>query len=403
MKEISFIHCADLHLDSPMIGLRNLPSSIQKRLQESTFTAFAKLVEKALSLQVDFIIIAGDIYDGEDRSIRAQIRFKKELERLQKQNIKVFIVHGNHDHLSGSWVHLQWPDNVYIFPAEVTKAVFTNDNATVSLYGFSYETRHIYDRKIDTYKKEDSTDFHIGILHGSVEGSSGHSPYAPFRLHDLNSKLMDYWALGHIHKREVLQSSPPIVYPGNIQGRHKKETGEKGAYYVRLNETGTESIFLSTADVIWKKIELDAASVQTVDELILLCRQKIEEERKEKVSSILLVEITNVSMESVYPTDLLEILQTEEMEEAEERQFVWISSIKLKRDTTWIKDNVINESDFYKELFTIAENRTEVVKGVAPLYQNPAAHRFLTELTEEDKKDLAEEAENLLISLLYKR
>ncbi|MGP7818993.1 metallophosphoesterase family protein [Niallia sp. 01092] len=399
MKEISFIHCADLHLDSPMIGLRDLPSSIKKRLQESTFAAFTNLVDKAIALQVDFIIIAGDIYDGEDRSIRAQIRFKKELERLQKQDIAVFIVHGNHDHLSGSWVQIKWPDNVHIFPSDVTQIVYTTGTTTVSLYGFSYETRHIYDRKIDLYKKENNADFHIGILHGSIEGSTDHSPYAPFHLHDLTSKLMDYWALGHIHKREVLQQYPPIVYPGNIQGRHKKETDEKGAYFVQLSEEGTELEFFATADIIWRKIEIDAAKVQSFDELLILCKQKMDAERTASHSSILFFEIINLSIhETVLPAELLEILQEEEIED---QQFVWVSSLKIIENTTWIKDNLINESDFYKELFTVAEDKMAVEKGVASLYHNPAAHRFLEELTEEDKKNLAEEAEHLLIQLLY--
>ncbi|WP_445486568.1 metallophosphoesterase family protein [Niallia sp. 03133] len=398
MKEISFIHCADLHLDSPMTGLRDLPSSIKKRLQESTFTSFANIIDKAISLKVDFVIIAGDIYDGEDRSIRAQIRFKKELERLQKHEIAVFIVHGNHDHLGGSWSQINWPANVYIFPSDVARASFSKGTTSVSLYGFSYETRHIYDRKIEWYKKEEGADFHIGILHGSMEGSSDHSPYAPFRLQDLTSKIMDYWALGHIHKRNILEQNPPIVYPGNIQGRHKKETDEKGAYYVKLNEMGAELNFFSTADIIWKKVRIDAANVQIVDELLLLCKQEIEKERTESASSILFLEIKNWMLdESVHSSELLEILQEGEKEES---QFVWISSITISKNISWIKENLRNESDFYKELFTVTEDISAVEKGVASLYQNQTLHRFLEELTEEEKKSLAEEAENLLIQLL---
>jgi DNA repair exonuclease SbcCD nuclease subunit len=158
MQEISFIHCADLHLDSPMIGLKNLPSSIKHRLQESTFTAFKKIIDEAIQRKVDFVIIAGDIYDGEDRSLRAQIRFRQEMERLEQQGIAVFIIHGNHDHLSGKWIQMKFPDNVHIFPANVSKFEYKKENTKVHLYGFSYESRHLYKRMIDHYQKENEAD-----------------------------------------------------------------------------------------------------------------------------------------------------------------------------------------------------------------------------------------------------
>lgn len=149
MKQISFIHAADLHLDSPMAGLKHLPAELFNRTKESTFTSLQKLTQTAIRLQVDFVIIAGDVFDGEDRSLKAQSRFRKEMLKLEAEGIPVYVVHGNHDHLNGSWVHLDMPKNVYVFPSEVeTMKLTTKSGEIVHLYGFSYPVRHVVDRKI---------------------------------------------------------------------------------------------------------------------------------------------------------------------------------------------------------------------------------------------------------------
>ncbi|GAE46065.1 metallophosphoesterase family protein [Mesobacillus boroniphilus] len=244
MKQVKFLHTADLHLDSPMVGLRHLPKVIFHRLQESTFTALKNITDAAIKHEVDFVVIAGDLYDAEDRSIRAQAVLRNEMVRLADKGIKVYGIHGNHDHLGAKSVMIDFPDNVHFFSDQVAKADFTkHDGTLVHLYGFSYPERHVMERWIEKYEKIDGADFHVGLLHGHFEGVSDHGKYASFRLSELIEKDYDYWALGHIHKREFLSQQPYVVYPGNPQGRNRKELGEKGAYIVKLTEAGAE-VFL---------------------------------------------------------------------------------------------------------------------------------------------------------------
>ncbi|MCM3362348.1 DNA repair exonuclease [Niallia sp. MER TA 168] len=398
--EISFIHCADLHLDSPMVGLKNLPVTMHTKLKESTFTAFKKVIDTAISKKVDFMIIAGDIYDGEDRSIKAQIRFRDEMLRLEEKQIEVYLVHGNHDHLNGSWVQIELPPNVHVFPSMVSVKQFVKNKLSVNLYGFSYETRHVKERKIDEYARRDPAHFHIGILHGNLEGSTEHSSYAPFQVKDLLAKKMDYWALGHIHKREILESIPPIVYPGNIQGRHKKETAIKGCYYVELREGDASLEFIPTSEVIWETVKIDASTVKTFNDLYMLCRKQIDEIGDGKSSFIITLEIEQLRIEeSFLDSDLLEILQQDEVDAD---SFVWVSSIKIQENTVWLKENLLRESAFYEELFAVTKDSELLNEAVAPLFQHPKVHRFLAELTTEEKKELAEEAEDLLLTMLVK-
>jgi len=381
-----------------MVGLKNLPTSIHNKLKESTFIAFKKVIDTAINKKVDFIIIAGDIYDGEDRSIRAQIRFREEMLRLKENQIEVYLIHGNHDHLNGNWVQIELPDNVHVFPSMVTLKQFVKNNASVNLYGFSYETRHVQERKIDEYERNEDANFHIGILHGNLEGSTDHRAYAPFQVKDLLAKKMDYWALGHIHKRELLETIPPIVYPGNIQGRHKKETEVKGCYYVELSEGDAYLEFIPTSEVIWDTLKIDASTVKTFDDLYKLCRKEIDERREKSYSFIISIEMEQLRMEeSFLDSDLLEILQQDEVDS---ESFVWVTSIKIQENTEWLKENLLKESAFYEELFAVTQEYEAVNEAVIPLYQHPKAHRFLEELTIDEKQALAKEAEELLLTML---
>lgn len=405
MKRVTFIHAADLHLDSPMSGLKHLPPSIFKKLQESTFEAFTKIVDLAIFHNVDFIILAGDLFDGEDRSIRAQTRFRKEMERLAECGIAVYAVHGNHDHMDGRWAHLPLPENVHIFSHEVEVAKHIAENGTsVHLYGFSYPKRHVAERMIDQYSRENGADLHIGILHGSFEGSSDHAQYAPFRINDLLEKDFDYWALGHIHKREILISQPPVIYPGNIQGRNRKETGPKGCYLVELDSSGAKTEFLEAAPVIWENAEIDASKSESYQEIYELCLSLIEEKRQNRKGTIINLTLNDVGLSdhelrSITNGELLESLQEEE---AEEESFVWISGLAVNEKRMWNKEKLAHESDFFSELFKTAGHFAEGSESALFLYAHPLARRFLGELTKDDKQRIAEEAEALLVDLLHK-
>ncbi|MBP3040455.1 DNA repair exonuclease [Bacillaceae bacterium Marseille-Q3522] len=405
MKEITFIHGADLHLDSPMAGLTHLPPSVFKRVRESTFTALTNLTNLAIEKKVDFVLLAGDLYDEENRSVRAQFRLKQEMERLAKHQIAVYLIHGNHDHLQGTWAHLDMPENVQIFAEEVEKKLFQKNGVITNIYGFSYKERHIFARKIDDYNRKGEADFHIGLLHGYLEGAGDHGKYAPFRVSDLMEKHFDYWALGHIHKREILSERPPIVYSGNTQGRSLKETGRKGCYYVRLNEAGCELTFSETADIIWLEHAIDAGNATSFQDVLLLCQKTIKELHNHKQAIFAALTINNVSL----PKQDMEILRNGELigilQEAEqyERDFVWPVQIKVNQQIQWDKDVLRRESEFYDVLFNVAAQTDHFTKISGMLEQQLAARHLFDPLSEEEKQMLVQESEQLLLRLLQEK
>ncbi|MFD2443094.1 exonuclease SbcCD subunit D [Bacillus sp. CGMCC 1.16607] len=405
MKKITFLHTADLHLDSPMVGLSHLPEKMYKKLLNSTFSAFRRVVDTAIENQVDFLIIAGDIYDGEDRSIRAQVRFRSEMERLQAANIPVYITHGNHDHLSGSWTQISLPSNVIVFGKEVEIHTFLKDNVTVHLYGFSYPTRQVLERKIEDYQKISGADFHIGILHGNDGGSSSHGNYAPFHVQDLVEKQFDYWALGHIHKGKILSESPPIVYPGNIQGRHHKEDGPKGCYLVSLSETNYQLSWIETTDIEWNTVEIDSSLCNSFQEVYQLCTDKLNEMRNNHAKGKLIKLVINnlkaiEGKDSLINGELLEILQENEVEE---ESFIWVTAIQFKEKQNDKKETLKSEDGFFMELYQIIDDYNQLDKAIEPLYQHYLARKYISNLNDEEKREMLTEAERILIDLLFEK
>lgn len=347
---VKFIHAADLHLDSPFIGLKTLPDFIWNAIYLSTFSALTTIVDSAIEEKVDFICLVGDIYDNDERSVKAQAYLRNEMERLNKAEIPVYLLHGNHDYIENTGLHLEMPENVVVFTESVeTKWYTTTEKEEVAISGFSYDKRWVLERKIKEYpEKHSRAKYHIGLLHGFSEGlESEHGNYAPFSLGELRSKRYDYWALGHIHKRQQLAENPPVVYPGNTQGRSSKESGEKGFEIVTLTESGVLMEFRPTSTIQWETIDLSIKEIKSLDELYKVLKAVVEEQKNDFYSlflSIRLVDSENLLegvLKKINQGELLEALQQIPKTDT----FVWLHKIELQ---------------------TVVENRIPAIQKIFP-------------------------------------
>ncbi|MBY6271253.1 MAG: hypothetical protein CW346_03465 [Bacillaceae bacterium] len=397
MKKISFVHTADLHLGSPFLGLESLPKSIFEKIRDAAFQSFSRIVDLAIGRRADFVLVAGDVYDGEDRDVRSQLYFRKEMERLRGEGIPVFVIHGNHDHLNGNWLKVEMPDNVHIFSGKVeTKLLETGNGARVHLYGFSYPARHVPEPMAAGYQKKEGAHYHIGLLHGHDGKNPNHYVYAPFSVDELLEKGFDYWALGHIHQRAVLHRDPYVVYPGNIQGRNRKETGEKGCYFVEMDPSGTSLEFVPTAPVLWLR-EKAEREFRTVDELYDFLAERKEHHRRRGVSAFLQLDLDRHRLsDSVAAAaeggDLLKALQEGE---ADEHCFVWIHSLRVREEFPDLSP--LAGEPFFRQLKKEGEI-FDIDAALAPLLYHPAARRYLDPLTAEEKEEIMKEAEGWIAS-----
>lgn len=281
-----FIHAADLHLDSPFRGLAKAPEAVRAALADSTFAAVRRLTDTAIAEQADFIVIAGDLFDEADRSLRAQLALLKEWERLEREGVTVFAIHGNHDHLGGKRATLALPRNVHIFGADSAshKPAYTrNGELAAYIYGMSYGQRAETRNLAAAYQVQSGAPYHIALLHANVGGDPSHDAYAPCSIDELVASGFDYWALGHIHKRETLHENPHVVYPGNVQGRNPKETGAKGCYVVDVtNQKRTELRFMPLDTVRWVEKDVSIEGIATEQELLRRLQRSVAAIREEE-------------------------------------------------------------------------------------------------------------------------
>ena len=233
MEQLKFVHASDLHIDSPFTGLMKTDPQVGKELQEATYEAFNKLIKLCKDERVDFLVVAGDVYDGADRSPRAQIRFRDGLRELAEAGIQSFVVHGNHDPLNGRFSSITLPEKAHIFGDSVSwKTAFRDGHAIAQIQGISYWQREVTDNLALQFTSPPDPDlFSIGLLHCNVGSISSHDNYAPCTVEDLNKVDLDYWALGHIHTRQTLrEEKPSIVYPGNTKAEILAKQELVGAY-----------------------------------------------------------------------------------------------------------------------------------------------------------------------------
>lgn len=321
---IRFMHLADLHLDSPFKGLSHLPSDLFDQIQQSSFQSFERLVETAIDEQVDFVLIAGDVFDIHTRSIRAQRFLINQCNRLNDAQIPLFISYGNHDYVEDDRFYLTYPDNVHVFDETVsTKTIKTASGEWVAISGFSYHSRHIHQNRMSEFPtRDEQADYHIGLYHGDVSSQS--TDYAPFELNDISQLHYDYMALGHIHQRQALSTQVPAYYSGTIQGRHRNEEGDKGALLVELNGREHHVTFIPTAPVIWQTASISVDETDTVETISNIMTADIPNDDR------LYLVTGNLSIESDEAIKLVDALTAYDMNQLIQSPTIFVHKLKSK-------------------------------------------------------------------------
>jgi DNA repair exonuclease SbcCD nuclease subunit len=273
---MKFIHAADIHLDSPLSGLASYKDAPAELLRTATRDAFTNLVDEAIDEAVDFLVIAGDLYDGAWKDYNTGYFFCREMGRLNKARIPVYLLYGNHDAESEMTKRLALPPNVHVFEAR-KPSTFRLEALGVALHGRSFREAATTENLAVSYPPPVQGWFNIGVLHTALEGNASHATYAPCSLVELSARGYDYWALGHVHEHAILQNDPWVVFPGNLQGRHIRETGPRGAVLVSADETGVHTVERLLVDALrWHVVEVDAGGARTLDDVVRLVGQAFE-------------------------------------------------------------------------------------------------------------------------------
>ncbi len=263
-----FIHAADIHLDSPLTGLSAYQDAPAQQLRTATREAFTSLVSVAIDEGVDFMVIAGDLYDGDWKDHNTGLYFVAQMGRLKRAGIPVYLLYGNHDASSEMTRKLLLPDNVFVFDTRKA-STFVHEELKVALHGRGFEKAATTENLAASYPAPVPGMFNIGVLHTALEGNAAHANYAPCSMEELRARGYQYWALGHVHEYAVWPGDVFVVFPGNLQGRNIRETGARGAVMVNVDATGRIEVERLLVDVLrWHRLAVDVSACASFDEVV---------------------------------------------------------------------------------------------------------------------------------------
>ena len=418
MTRLRFVHSADLHLDSPFVGIRTVaPDNVARALHDATFAAYENIIELCIDERVDALLVAGDVYDSADRSLRAQLKFVDGLKRLHDEGIRSFVCHGNHDPLDGWEARLDYPPSCTRFGAEFEAVpVFENEPERAIVHGVSYPTRDVYDNLVPRLGTVDPNAFSIGLMHANVDGNAEHALYAPCSLGDLETSGVNYWALGHVHTRQVLSDrSPTVVYPGNSQGRHPNERGARGAYLVDVDDDGSVNLDFRAVDTVrWERPVLDISDMETEQDLIDGLHQGMEDALQSSAGRSVVVRIALSGRGPLHgslrqPSFIEGVMDDLNGEWANRSPFAWCERIEDETAPPFNRQERINGSDFLAEVLKTADRAKEdpemlarLGEGLDDLYQHRRYRKHLSEQApgDDDLAALIDEAEAIVVNLL---
>ncbi len=327
---MKFIHTADIHLDSPLKGLSSYPDAPAARLRTATRDAFRNLVNSAINEQVDFMVIAGDVYDGDWKDFNTGLFFIRQMGRLRQAGIPVYLLYGNHDAESEMTRGLALPENVHVFPSRKAET-FRIDELKVALHGRSFKVAATTENLLPGYPEPVAGWLNIGVLHTALEGNTAHPKYAPCSLTELKTKGYQYWALGHVHEHWIQRGNATIAYPGNLQGRHIGELGARGALLVTAEDGEINEVDRLEVDVVrWHALEIDISPVVDMRSAVRLAGHAMERLLEATVADLPLAVRVVFKGRSAAHAELI-------MDEGQLRQEIIAQAVALDADRIWVE------------------------------------------------------------------
>lgn len=334
---IRILHTADVHLDSPLKSLALRDAALREKVEAATREAFVRIIDIALFERVAALLIAGDLFDGKERSARTAVFLTGQLDRLRAAEIQVFYIKGNHDAENPITGTLDLPDNVCVFDARGGKVQLAED---VWIHGVSFADRHVPESLLPRFSAPKAGAVNIAMLHTSLAGAAGHDTYAPCALSELVGMGFDYWALGHVHKRQVHAEAPWVVMPGMPQGRDIGESGPKSASLLTIADGKIHIKEVQTSVVEFSTSSLDITSAESDDALRALLRDHLRAMAEELTASTGVMRLTL----SGVPERHWQILRDRDYwgeqiaELARETGRLWLDKLVLDLDAPTIRD-----------------------------------------------------------------
>ena len=373
-----FVHTADIHLDSPLRSLALRDPDLAELIGNASRQALTNIVDLCLDEQVDALLLAGDLYDGDQTSMKTARFLATQVRKLHEAGIRVFIIRGNHDALSKITRELVYPEEtvkVFNGKAEAIHIDRPSDEIPVVIHGLSFTEPQAPESLIHKYKPPVEGAVNIAMMHTSLDGTPGHDPYAPCKMSDLQAAGFQYWALGHIHKRSVTEEVCTVVMPGTPQGRDINEAGMKSVSLVTISDDGSIRIEERTTNIVqFERVSVDATGIDDWDNMVSALGRELRRVRNRASAEHIIVRLRVIGKTSLAwrirrDSDLL---KTEADEHAATVGYCWVEKLVIDCHTADIASE--DRSD------PVAELRQLITSDVA---QSESYRQEATRITEE--------------------
>ncbi|MGH6714002.1 MAG: metallophosphoesterase family protein [Bradyrhizobium sp.] len=382
MASYRFVHAADIHLDSPLRSLALRNPDLADLIGNATRRAFVRIVDLCLEERVDALLLAGDLYDGDQTSMKTARFLAEQIRRLHEAGIRVFVIRGNHDALSRISKELIFPDSVKVFGGRAEAVAIDRDpgDFPVAIHGLSFAQPHAPESLVGKYKPAVEGAVNIGIMHTSLAGAPGHDLYAPCGPSDLHGTGFQYWALGHVHKRSIVEGACAIVMPGMPQGRDINEAGGKSVTLVTIGDDRSIRIEERATSVAqFERVSVDATGLDDWRDLVTAVTRALEQTRDSVVSEHLVarLQVTGTTPLAWRIRRDLDLLKTEADDRGAVLGACWIEKLEVathppreiagsSADPLFelrrlIEEQVIHSEGFDAELVAVADElRTQL-------------------------------------------
>jgi len=419
MEKIRFIHTADLHLDTPFKGLSNVNKDLASRLKDATLKSFGRIIDVCIREKVDFLLIAGDIFDSDLQGLAAQLRFVNELERLSSAGIPTYMVTGNHDPLTSWMSELKMPGMVHRFGSDRVECIpyVRNGKHLADIYGISFEDKSVTHNLAQTFSlNKEPAPVSIALMHGTIGSVGVKHIYAPFTLDDIRSSGFDYWALGHVHKRQVINPAfPAVIYPGNPQGRDFGETGPRGCYLVELSANSAPlTTFVPTHFIRFGELDIDLTGLDSINGMTEATEAAIEDLVGTESNAGLMLRVRLVGRTPLHALlnkegELARVMELLNEGQLQRSHFRWIDYISCNTQPDLDLEEIKKGNDFpagvlgaLEKYEKDTEQLNDLMQGLEAAFTAPVARRELAELSDADKQEILQRAKWMLMDQLIK-
>ena len=328
-----FVHTADLHLDSPLRSLALADPELAERVGAATRTALSRIVDLCLAEKAAALLIAGDLYDGGETSMKTAGFLAAELRRATAAGVRVFLIRGNHDAAARITRELVLPEGVHVFGARDVPVILEGaaDGRDVAVHGVSFAEPRAPESLLPRFAPPVAGAVNVALLHSSLGGAEGHDPYAPVGVAELAAAGVDFWALGHVHRRAVHRTRPAIVMPGIPQGRDIGEAGATSVTLVDLAADGTAHLDeRRVAAARFERVSVDIAGCDRLEDLLAQAGAAMEAARgPDAVEVILRVTLTGAGPLAWRIGADRDLVEANLRAEAAARGGLWLEGLRL--------------------------------------------------------------------------